>query len=53
VGLSGFCLLNSIAVGAAYARCMYGRNGPFKRVAIIDFDSACITNEPQLLSGLR
>lgn len=37
---SGFCLINNVAVGAAYARQTYGRppSGPFARVAIIDFD---------------
>mmetsp|Transcript_44248 Transcript_44248/g.53148 ORF Transcript_44248/g.53148 Transcript_44248/m.53148 type:complete len:388 (+) Transcript_44248:221-1384(+) len=33
----GFCLLNNLAVAAAYARSMY-RNDGIKRVAIIDFD---------------
>eukprot|EP00624_Nannochloropsis_granulata_P004372 evm.model.NODE_31844_length_35418_cov_26.680502.1 len=37
---SGFCLINNVAIGAAYARQTYGRppSGPFARVAIIDFD---------------
>lgn len=36
---NGFCLFNAVAVGAAYARCMYGREGgPFQRVAVLDFD---------------
>lgn len=37
---SGFCLLNNVAIGAAYARQAYGRapHGPFARVAIVDFD---------------
>jgi acetoin utilization deacetylase AcuC-like enzyme len=48
---SGFCLLNNVAIGAAYARHMYGRANrninisstpgqypSIKRVAIIDFD---------------
>jgi acetoin utilization deacetylase AcuC-like enzyme/ankyrin repeat protein len=36
-GSHGFCLLNNVAIGAAYARCMY-RNEGIRRVAIIDFD---------------
>jgi len=36
-GSHGFCLLNNVAIGAAYARCMY-RNDGIKKVAIIDFD---------------
>jgi len=36
-GSHGFCLLNNVAVGAAYARSMY-RNDGIKKVAIIDFD---------------
>ena len=41
----GFCLLNTVAIGAAYARCMYGRqSGPrsnaamIQKVAIVDID---------------
>jgi len=36
-GSHGFCLLNNVAIGAAYARSMY-RNDGISRVAIIDFD---------------
>jgi acetoin utilization deacetylase AcuC-like enzyme len=36
-GSHGFCLLNNIAIGAAYARSMY-RNEGIKKIAIIDFD---------------
>lgn len=36
-GSHGFCLLNNVAVGAAYARSMY-RNDGIKKIAIIDFD---------------
>ena len=36
-GSHGFCLLNNIAIGAAYARSMY-RNDGIKKIAIIDFD---------------
>jgi Deacetylases, including yeast histone deacetylase and acetoin utilization protein len=36
-GSHGFCLLNNVAIGAAYARSMY-RNDGIKKVAIIDFD---------------
>lgn len=35
-GSQGFCLLNNVAIGAAYARCMY-RN-ECQKIAIIDFD---------------
>ena len=37
---SGFCLLNNVAIGAAYALQTYGRppQGPFQRIAIIDLD---------------
>jgi len=36
-GSHGFCLLNNVAIGAAYARCMY-RNEGIQKIAIIDFD---------------
>lgn len=36
-GSHGFCLLNNVAIGAAYARSMY-RNEGIRKVAIIDFD---------------
>ncbi|CAJ1953488.1 unnamed protein product [Cylindrotheca closterium] len=36
-GSHGFCFLNNIAIGAAYARSMY-RNENIRKVAIIDFD---------------
>lgn len=36
-GSHGFCLLNNVAIGAAYARSMY-RNDGIRKVAIIDFD---------------
>jgi len=36
-GSHGFCLLNNVAIGAAYARSMY-RNDGVRKVAIIDFD---------------
>ena len=36
-GSHGFCLLNNVAIGAAYARCMY-RNEGIKKIAIVDFD---------------
>lgn len=36
-GSHGFCLLNNVAIGAAYARTMY-RNDGIRKVAIIDFD---------------
>lgn len=36
-GSHGFCLLNNVAIGAAYARSMY-RNDGIAKVAIIDFD---------------
>lgn len=36
-GSHGFCLLNNVAIGAAYARSMY-RNDGIQKVAIIDFD---------------
>jgi len=35
-GSQGFCLLNNVAVGAAYARCVYRH--VIHRVAIVDFD---------------
>jgi len=37
---SGFCLINNVAIGAAYARQTHGRppSGPFARIAIIDWD---------------
>lgn len=36
-GSHGFCLLNNICIGAAYARSMY-RNEGIQKIAIIDFD---------------
>lgn len=36
-GSHGFCLLNNVAIGAAYARSMY-RNEGIQKIAIIDFD---------------
>jgi acetoin utilization deacetylase AcuC-like enzyme len=36
-GSHGFCLLNNVAIGAAYARSMY-RNEGIRKIAIIDFD---------------
>lgn len=36
-GSHGFCFLNNVAIGAAYARSMY-RNESIRKVAIIDFD---------------
>lgn len=36
-GSHGFCLLNNVAIGAAYARTMYRHDG-IRKVAIIDFD---------------
>jgi acetoin utilization deacetylase AcuC-like enzyme len=35
-GSHGFCLVNNVAVGAAYAMCV--RREDVKRVAILDFD---------------
>ena len=36
LGSHGFCLLNNVAIGAAYARCVH--RSTVKKVAIIDFD---------------
>lgn len=36
-GSHGFCLLNNVAIGAAYARSMF-RNEGIKKIAIVDFD---------------
>jgi len=36
-GSHGFCFLNNVAIGAAYARTMY-RNDGIKKIAIVDFD---------------
>jgi len=35
---SGFCLLNTVAVAAAYARCHYGSTNRPPKIAIIDID---------------
>jgi len=35
-GSQGFCLLNNVAIGAAYARCVYRHM--IRKVAIVDFD---------------
>lgn len=37
IGSQGFCLLNNVAIGAAYARYNFQRNG-INRIAIVDFD---------------
>ncbi|CEM05598.1 unnamed protein product [Vitrella brassicaformis CCMP3155] len=37
VGSQGFCLLNNVAIGAAYARAFHWRRG-VERIAIVDFD---------------
>ncbi|KFH11713.1 histone deacetylase HDAC5 [Toxoplasma gondii MAS] len=36
-GSQGFCLLNNVAIGAAYAKYNYSRKG-IRRIAIVDFD---------------
>lgn len=36
-GSHGFCFLNNVAIGAAYARSMY-RNEGIQKIAIVDFD---------------
>ncbi|CAM9429001.1 unnamed protein product, partial [Chrysoparadoxa australica] len=36
-GSHGFCLLNNVAIGAAYARNVYRKHG-IQKVAIVDFD---------------
>ncbi|GIX64787.1 histone deacetylase [Babesia caballi] len=36
-GSQGFCLINNVAVGAAYAKYTYAKSG-IRRIAIIDFD---------------
>ena len=36
-GSHGFCLLNNVAIGAAYARNVY-RHAGIKKIAIVDFD---------------
>ncbi|GBE62431.1 histone [Babesia ovata] len=36
-GSQGFCLINNVAVGAAYAKYMYAKKG-IRKIAIIDFD---------------
>ena len=33
----GFCLINNVAIGAAYARCVHRHRG-IRRIAIVDFD---------------
>ena len=38
VGSHGFCLLNNVAIGAAYARCLMRGTGGVQKVAIVDFD---------------
>lgn len=36
-GSQGFCLINNVAVGAAYAKYIYANKG-IRKIAIIDFD---------------
>ncbi|GFE55452.1 histone deacetylase, putative [Babesia ovis] len=36
-GSQGFCLINNVAVGAAYAKYMYAKKG-IRKIAIVDFD---------------
>ncbi|OEH78302.1 putative histone deactylase [Cyclospora cayetanensis] len=37
-GSQGFCVLNNVAIGAAYARYNYAQKG-IRRIAIVDFDA--------------
>jgi acetoin utilization deacetylase AcuC-like enzyme len=37
-GSHGFCLLNNVGIGAAYARHMLRGPGGVSKVAIVDFD---------------
>lgn len=50
---TGFCLLNNVAIGAAYARYTYGRQGKFKRIAIIDFDIHHGNGTEEIVKALR
>lgn len=51
-GSHGFCLLNNVGIGAAYARHMYrGPNG-VKKVAIVDFDVHHGNGTEELVRGL-
>eukprot|EP00939_MAST-03C_sp_MAST-3C-sp1_P003111 g3111.t1 len=58
----GFCLLNNVAIGAAYARNQYGRVNPFevdrktailRRIAIVDFDVHHGNGTEQIIREMR
>eukprot|EP00947_MAST-08B_sp_MAST-8B-sp1_P005845 g5845.t1 len=51
-GSHGFCLLNNVAIGAAYARCVY-RHAGVRKVAIIDFDVHHGNGTEALVRNLR
>ena len=58
-GSHGFCLLNNVAIGAAYAMSVY-RHAGVKKVAILDFDvhhgngtEACVANTAPSLDSFE
>ena len=51
-GSHGFCLLNNVAIAAAYALHMYRRQG-IEKVALIDFDVHHGNGTQKIVEGLR
>ncbi|EDO05777.2 Histone deacetylase domain family protein [Babesia bovis T2Bo] len=50
-GSQGFCLINNVAVGAAYAKYMYAKEG-IRRIAIVDFDIHHGNGTHQIVSNI-
>ncbi|CAE7669825.1 hdaC, partial [Symbiodinium sp. KB8] len=54
-GSLGFCLLNNVAIAAAYARATYGRSASddkaVRRVVIVDFDAAVRNLQPTTVAS--
>jgi acetoin utilization deacetylase AcuC-like enzyme len=51
-GSQGFCLLNNVAIAAAYARFKYSEQG-IRRIAIVDFDIHHGNGTQQIVLNLR
>eukprot|EP00923_Selenidium_pygospionis_P042015 GHVN01072893.1.p1 GENE.GHVN01072893.1~~GHVN01072893.1.p1 ORF type:complete len:1627 (+),score=343.04 GHVN01072893.1:127-5007(+) len=51
-GSQGFCLVNNVAIGAAYTRYKYAEKG-IRRIAIVDFDVHHGNGTEQIVSNLK
>lgn len=51
-GSQGFCLLNNVAIGAAYARYNFASIG-IRRIAIVDFDIHHGNGTEQIVMNLK